>query len=126
LGELPPNVRLTGFIPHLPVLEKAVLAISQAGHGLVMKCLYQGVPMVLVPWDRDQPGVAARAEALGVARVIPRSECSKSRAAEAIESVLDDSRFARSSAAHAGRIQGTNAFDQAWNRIKSLLGDGPS
>jgi hypothetical protein len=126
LGELPPNVRLTGFVSHLPVLEKVVLAISQAGHGLVMKCLYQGVPMVLVPWDRDQPGVAARAEALGVARVVPRSECSKPRVAEAIASVLGDSRFGRSSAMHASRLQGNDAPGQACDRVMGLLGGRPS
>ncbi len=32
--------------------------------------------MILVPWGRDQPGVAARAAALGVAEVVPRGEAS--------------------------------------------------
>ena len=29
-------------------------------------CICRGVPMVLVPWGRDQPGVAARAEAMAM------------------------------------------------------------
>jgi UDP:flavonoid glycosyltransferase YjiC (YdhE family) len=44
--------------------------------------------MVLVPWGRDQPGVAARAEALGVAKVIPREVLSGVRLAEAVTAVL--------------------------------------
>jgi UDP:flavonoid glycosyltransferase YjiC (YdhE family) len=59
-GQLPPNARLERFVPHLAFLERAVLLVGHAGHGSVMKGLWSGVPMVLVPWGRDQPGVAAR------------------------------------------------------------------
>jgi UDP:flavonoid glycosyltransferase YjiC (YdhE family) len=58
LGELPDNVYLSGYVPHSAVLTGSRLIISHAGHGIVMKALYHGVPMVLVPWGRDQPGVA--------------------------------------------------------------------
>ncbi len=51
--------------------------VGHAGHGSVMKALWGGVPMVLVPWTRDQPGVAARAECLGVAKVVRRQELSE-------------------------------------------------
>jgi MGT family glycosyltransferase len=105
LGELPPNARLTGFVPHRAVLSRASLAISQAGHGLVMKCLSHGVPMVLIPWDRDQPGVAARAQALGVADVIVRSECTSARVARAIERVLGESSYPERAAVHARRLE---------------------
>ena len=37
-----------------------------------MKGLHSGVRMVLISWDRDQPGAAARAQALGVAEAISR------------------------------------------------------
>jgi UDP:flavonoid glycosyltransferase YjiC (YdhE family) len=40
----------------------------------VTKALGYGVPMVLVPWGRDQPGVAARAAALGAARIAGRMQ----------------------------------------------------
>jgi hypothetical protein len=33
-------------------------------------------PMVLVPWGRDQPGVATRGAALSVAGVVPRENAS--------------------------------------------------
>lgn len=69
VGELPPNARLERFVSHLALLKRAV-RISHAGHGSVMKGLWSGVPIVLVPWGRDQPGVAARAERIGIARVV--------------------------------------------------------
>jgi len=42
---------------------------------------------VLVPWSRDQPGVEARAAALGVAEVIAKQERTALRLAAAIDRV---------------------------------------
>jgi Glycosyltransferase family 28 C-terminal domain len=94
LGQVPANARLAGFVPHGPVLGRACLAVSHAGHGIVMRALRHGVPMVLVPWGRDQPGVAARAEALGVAALVPRAACTEERVAEAVGRVLAGPRTA--------------------------------
>ena len=52
-----------------------------------MKALWHGVPMLLVPWRRDQPGVAARAEHLGVAVVIGRDALGPAALSEAAERV---------------------------------------
>ena len=68
----PTNARVEKTVSHSAVLERGQLLVSHAGHGSVMKALWFGRPMVLVPWGRDQPGVAARAAALGVAEVVPR------------------------------------------------------
>ena len=102
LGPLPSNARLSGFVPHRPVLERACLVVSHAGHGTVMRALWHGVPMVLVPWGRDQPGVAARAESLGVAVVVPRPDCTRENLDIAISRVLGDTRYAEASR-HASR-----------------------
>ncbi|HEX9871138.1 MAG TPA: nucleotide disphospho-sugar-binding domain-containing protein, partial [Candidatus Tectomicrobia bacterium] len=74
LGPRPANARIERFVPHAAVLKRGCLLVSHAGHGIVAKALSYGVPMVLVPWSRDQPGVAARAAALGVAEVIARQD----------------------------------------------------
>jgi UDP:flavonoid glycosyltransferase YjiC (YdhE family) len=49
--------------------------------------------MVLVPWGRDQPGVAARAEHLGVARVVSRAQLTDVRLTEAMMHVLEDPHY---------------------------------
>lgn len=103
------NVRIESFVSHSPVLERARLCVSHAGHGIVAKALYHGVPMVLIPWDRDQPGVAARAEALGVARVVQRSELSPATLAEAIRSVLSGSEYRENAERHGRRIRARNS-----------------
>jgi UDP:flavonoid glycosyltransferase YjiC (YdhE family) len=45
-------------VPHAKVLKRSCLLVSHAGHGVVLKALYYGVPMVLVPWGRDQTGAS--------------------------------------------------------------------
>jgi UDP:flavonoid glycosyltransferase YjiC (YdhE family) len=93
LGPVPENVTVSGFVPHGQALKNAALVVSHAGHGIVMKSLYHGVPMVLVPWARDQFGVAARAEALGVAVVIQREDCSDQQLVVAVNRVFADGRY---------------------------------
>lgn len=70
VGPLPTGAYLARSLSHTAVLERAQLLVGHAGHGSVSKALWYGVPMVLVPWGRDQPGVAMRAERLGIARVV--------------------------------------------------------
>lgn len=84
---------VTGNAPHSPILKVSAISVNQAGHGIVSKCLTYGVPMVLLPWDADQPGVAERAEALGVAAVVARADVSHDTVGTAVAAVLDDPRY---------------------------------
>lgn len=70
-----------------------------------MKTLWKGVPMVLVPWDRDQPGVAARAQRLGLAVVIRRDGLSNETLGQAIERVLQNSHYSHRAAEEARRLR---------------------
>ncbi|WP_053225675.1 glycosyltransferase [Solirubrobacter soli] len=69
-GELPQadNVRVERFVAHGPVLERAAAVVCHGGMGIVQKAVAAGVPIVAVPFGRDQPEVGRRiAEAkLGV------------------------------------------------------------
>jgi UDP:flavonoid glycosyltransferase YjiC (YdhE family) len=103
IGPPPSNARIEGAVSHTAVLRRSRLLVSHAGHGVVMKALWHAVPMVLVPWSRDQPGVAARAERLGVARSVPKADLA--RLPDAIDEVLGDPSFARAAATHARRLR---------------------
>lgn len=69
---VPANASVTGFVRHAALLPHADLFVGHGGHGGIMAAGAFGVPMVLVPLDRDQPHNAARAEAIEVARVVHR------------------------------------------------------
>jgi len=118
---LPENVRVEFYVPHAEVLKRACLLVSHAGHGVVLKALYYGVPMVLVPWGRDQPGVAARAEALGVATVIPREGLSEVRLAEAVTAVFGNASVPGRGAATFETAASQNPVGLACQAIETLL-----
>ena len=104
----PRNARIEKTVSHSAVLEKAELLVGHAGHGTVMKALWHGKPMVLIPWGRDQPGVAARAQALGVAEVVARSEASAASIGAAVRRVMANKAMGRIAASHSERLRASN------------------
>jgi UDP:flavonoid glycosyltransferase YjiC (YdhE family) len=121
LSRVPPNARVESVVSHAEVLGRAVLLLSHAGHGSVMKALWYGRPMVLVPWGRDQPGVAARAHALGVAVVVPPDSVSTAALPAALDKALADVRMRRRAEQHAVRLQVTNPPAVAADLLETLL-----
>ena len=116
----PANAHVEQVVPHSAVLKRGVLLVSHAGHGSVMKALWEGKPMVLVPWGRDQPGVAARAHALGVAEVVARGDGSEVTLAAAIDRVLASSEMREAATSHATRLQATDPPGTAATLLESL------
>lgn len=55
-----PNLRVERFLPHAPLLERAACVVCHAGMGITQKALAHAVPVVAVPFGRDQPEVARR------------------------------------------------------------------
>jgi UDP:flavonoid glycosyltransferase YjiC (YdhE family) len=54
------NVYVERFVPHGPALSVASAVVCHGGMGIVTKAACAGVPMVVVPFGRDQPEVARR------------------------------------------------------------------
>jgi MGT family glycosyltransferase len=53
------------FAPHTPILRRSACAITHGGMGATQKALALGVPVVAVPFGRDQFEVGRRVEACG-------------------------------------------------------------
>lgn len=120
LGELPSNAIVTNYVPHSLVLKQASIVVSHAGHGIVSKSLYYGVPMVLCPWDLDQPGVAARAKALGVAKVVRRANVSPETVRHAVTTVLNNPKYRETASRVSARLKTTDAVDGACRLLESF------
>jgi UDP:flavonoid glycosyltransferase YjiC (YdhE family) len=73
---VPPNGRAERFVPHGPILARASVAITHGGMGVTQKALAAGVPVVVVPFGRDQPEVARRVEIAGAGVRLPRARLS--------------------------------------------------
>jgi UDP:flavonoid glycosyltransferase YjiC (YdhE family) len=118
---VPTNVKLMGFVSHSEALKHSSLVLSHAGHGMVMRALWMGIPMVLTPWDRDQPAVAYRAARLGVARSIDREELTADSLHTTLATALDDSELHRNSRMEGERLRATNPGRFAVNLLTQFL-----
>jgi MGT family glycosyltransferase len=83
---LPPagTVRLERFVPHGPELERAVAVVCHSGMGIVQKALGAGVPIVAVPFGRDQPEVARRVTEAGAGVSIPAGKLTPAALRDAV------------------------------------------
>ncbi|CAN5732961.1 hypothetical protein BH18ACT7_BH18ACT7_09600 [soil metagenome] len=75
-----------------PLLAHASVIVTGGGHGVLVRALMAGVPLVLVPGDRDQLALARRAEALGAAVLLRRVSPRGIR--RAVDKVLGDREYA--------------------------------
>lgn len=121
LGPIADTVCIGGYVPHSRVLPDCRLVISHAGHGIVMKALWHGTPMVLVPWGRDQSGVASRAAALGVAAIVRREDCRPEALALAVRRIIEGPGCLEQSRVASRRLQAADPLEAAAVRVESLL-----
>jgi MGT family glycosyltransferase len=82
--DVPTNARLERFLPHSLVLAKASCVVTHGGMGATQKALAAGVPVVVVPFGRDQLEVARRVELSGAGVRLPRAKLSPQRLRDAV------------------------------------------
>ncbi len=86
---LPDNVVVRPYVPHGPLLDRAALMVTHGGHGSVISALAHGVPLVCVPFARDQRDIALRAVAAGAAVKLRPSGLTARKLSRAVEGVLE-------------------------------------
>lgn len=121
IGVLPENARVAGFVPHGRMLERCSLVISHAGHGIVSKALHRGVPMILLPWGRDQPGVAHRAVRLGVGETVRREHMTPESVHETVSRVFLDPGYRDRAARYSSRLRGLDGVGTACRILEDFL-----
>jgi MGT family glycosyltransferase len=116
---VPPNGRAVRFLPHGPLLERAVVAITHGGMGVTQKAISAGVPVVAVPFGRDQHEVARRVEVSGAGVRLPRRRLRP----EALYAAVVQARARRDgAAAMAGAFRGAGGPAAAAAGLEALLG----
>lgn len=78
------NTRVERFLPHEAVLGHADVAVCHGGMGITQRALSHGVPLVVVPFGRDQLEVASRVESAGVGVAVSPKKLSPAKLAEAV------------------------------------------
>ncbi len=86
--EAPGDAQIVRFSAHNPILDKATCAICPGNFGFTQKCLCHGVPVLAVPFCRDQIEVGQRLKHLKVGVALPSEQLSSQNLASSIEKVL--------------------------------------
>jgi UDP:flavonoid glycosyltransferase YjiC (YdhE family) len=112
----PPNVRIERFVPHSPVLKRCACVVCHAGMGITQKALAHGVPVVAVPFGRDQPEVARRVEVARAGVRLPASKLSGPTIRQAVDTAIalrpGAGRIAAAFAAAGGPEAAANALEE--------------
>ena len=116
--DIPANARVAEFLPHSRLLPDAAVAITHGGMGVTQKALAAGVPVVVVPWGRDQLEVGRRAEATGAAVLLAKRKLSP-------DSLRDAARRARelrpAATVLAAKMAAEGGAPHAVDRLEALV-----
>lgn len=117
----PANVTVVQSAPHSAVLKHAALMVTHGGHGSVVKALAAGVPVVMLPFGRDQNEIAARAAHSGAGvRLKPTARVSS--IAAAVRAVLDEPSYREAAQRAAATIAQERERDTAVEALEALAG----
>ncbi|MGO9694640.1 MAG: glycosyltransferase [Mycobacterium sp.] len=113
---LTPNATVVQFVPHGPVLDRAVCAITHGGMGGTQKTLARGVPVCVVPFGRDQFEVARRVEVARCGTRLPAKKLTVKRLSINVQQAMTMTAGARlvagGFAATGGVARGADLFEQ--------------
>jgi MGT family glycosyltransferase len=112
----PPNATMREFVPHGPILDRAVCAVTHGGMGATQKALARGIPVCVVPFGRDQFEVARRVEVAGCGTRIPAAkltaELLRAKVKHAMTMASGARRAAAGFAATGGVSRGADLIEQ--------------
>ena len=120
------NVRVERFLPHAPLLERAACVVCHAGMGITQKALAHGVPVVAIPFGRDQPEVARRVETAGAGVRLPARRLTSERLREAVQQAIERRRGAERIAAAFADAGGAAAAAQVLEELLPARLRGPA
>ena len=115
---VPPNARVERFISHGALMSRAACVVCPGGMGTVHAALTAGVPVVAVPFGRDQPEVARRVEVAGVGVRLPASRLSPARLRAAVTQAMT---LTPRAAEVGAQLQAAAAQHRAADAVETLI-----
>jgi UDP:flavonoid glycosyltransferase YjiC (YdhE family) len=110
-----------GYVPHARLFARAALVVHQGGIGTLAQALRAGRPQLIVPFFADQNDNAARAQRLGVARVVAPGRYRARRTRRELELLLTDARYALRAAEVGRRVAAEDGAAAAAALISARL-----
>jgi len=128
--EAPPGSRVVRFLSHEAVLQRAVCVICHGGMGITQKALTAEIPVVVVPYGRDQLDTARRVEVAEAGVRISPHRLTPDRLADAVRTAIERrtgaQRVSRAFAAAGGETAGATAIEAIGRDQRQLSVGGGS
>ncbi|MDQ1248858.1 MAG: hypothetical protein QG597_3232 [Actinomycetota bacterium] len=112
------NVRIERFLPHGAVIREVDVVVTHGGMGTVQRTLAAGVPLVVVPWGRDQSETAQRVVHCGAGVALRPDKLTPERLRQAVRQARHKSAGA---AAVARSFTDTGGASYAADLLTDLL-----
>ena len=116
------NVRVERFVGHSAVLERAACVVCHAGMGITQKALAHGVPVVAVPFGRDQPEVARRVVTADAGVRLPARKLTPARLRDSVQQAMRLAPGARRIGAAFAAAGGAEAAADALETLVPVIG----
>lgn len=84
----PPNARVERFLPHALLLARAACVVCHGGMGITQKALAASVPLVVVPFGRDQMEVARHVQVAGAGVSLQKGKLRPDRLRQAVREAM--------------------------------------
>jgi rhamnosyltransferase subunit B len=120
-ARLPEGVLALGYVRFSELLPRASAVVHQGGIGTTGQSLCAGRPMLVMPYNFDQPDNAARITRLGVGKAISRSKYSAKFVARQIRELLENPGYGKQAAEISQRVQKERGAETACDALERLL-----
>lgn len=107
------------YAPYSKLFPRSIAIVHQGGIGTTAQALRSSRPMLIMPYSIDQPDNAARAEKLGVARTIKRTEYNAVTAATELKQLLNNPKYIEQATKVGQQIQLENGTKTACDAIEA-------
>ncbi len=118
---LPEGVVAFGYVRFSELFPRAAAVVHQGGVGTTGQALRAACPMLIMPYNFDQPDNAARMVRLGTGRLISRKSYSAARAAQELKLLLDGSNYRRKATELGSVVRGEAGSSVACDALERLL-----
>lgn len=118
---LPKGIIAVNYAPHSEIFPRAALIVHQSGMGTTAQALLAGIPMLLVPYEYEQPDTAARLVRLGVGRILKPQQYHADRVTIELNKLLTQPQYKVKALEVRNRIQSEKGVRNACDAIEKHL-----
>ncbi len=123
-SRFPGSPLIVTFAPQLELLKRAALTITHGGLNTALESLAEGVPLVAIPINFDQFGVAARIRWNGTGEFVKAAGLRPDKLRRVIRKVLDEPHYRQNALRMQDAIRQAGGAEQAAEIIEEVIRTG--